>query len=130
MPNKIWGFVDLRALPAEQRVIYNDMRLEPSVYAIVESAKFVEDTDELEIFMPINKEVVTTADNSVSGLRFYMADVEAIVQAIAVIPDIGGKSNAYFMVKEHETWQTDFMDFLERPLNLAEELSDEKSDKS
>ena len=131
LPNKIWGFVDLRALPVEQRVIYNDMRLEPSVYAIVESAKFVEDTDELEkseIFVPISKEVVTTADNSVSGLRFYMADVEAIVQAIAVIPDIGGESNAYFMVKERETWQTDFMDFLERPLNLAEELSDEESD--
>ena len=83
-----------------------------------------------DIFVPISKEVVTTADNSVSGLRFYMADVEAIVQAIAVIPDIGGESNAYFMVKERETWRTDFMDFLERPLNLAEELSDEESDDS
>jgi hypothetical protein len=131
LPNKIWGFVNLRALPVEQRVIYSDMRLEPSVYAIVESAKFVEDLDELEkseIFVPISKEVVTSADNAVSGLRFYMADVEAIVQAIAVIPDIGGEPNAYFMVKDRETWRTDFMDFLERPLNLAEELSDEESD--
>jgi hypothetical protein len=27
------------------------------------------------------------------------------------------------MVKDRETWRIDFMDFLERPLNLEEEIS-------
>ena len=46
-----------------------------------------------------------------------------------MIPDIGGPPNAYFWVKDHESWCLDFMALLEKELNLAEEISSEdKSD--
>ena len=49
----------------------------------------------------------------VSGFRFYLADVEAIVCPLAVIPDIGGPANCYFLVKDRDTWRQDFIRFLE-----------------
>jgi hypothetical protein len=127
-----WGFVDLRELPDKHSAILGELPLEQSVYAIVEIAFFDEDETEVglsEIFVPITKEIGGFTNNAVSHMKFYLADVEAIVKAIAVIPDIGGPPNAYFMDKDRETWRIDFMDFLERPLNLEEEiLSDAETD--
>jgi len=40
----------------------------------------------------------------VTKLTFFLADVEAIVRPLAVIPDIGGLPNAYFWVKDQESW--------------------------
>ena len=99
LPNKIWGFVDLRGIPDKKTVIFKGMPLEKGIYAVVESAAFVEDKHEIglsEIFVPIIKEVAGLTDNAVSSMSFLLADVEAIVQAIAVVPDIGGAPNAYF----------------------------------
>ena len=133
LPNKIWGFVDLRALPAANTIHFEGTPLENSVYAIVENAVFVEDETSIglsEIFVPISKQIRGLTHNAVSHMQFYLADVEAIVKAIAVIPDIGGQPNAYFMVKDRETWRTDFIAFLEKPLNLADEISDSEDDDS
>jgi hypothetical protein len=109
------------------------MNLERSVYAVVESATFDDNEQSialLEIFVPIIKEIGRLTNNAVSQLKFYLADVEAIVQAIAVIPDIGGPPNAYFLVKDRETWRTDFMAFLEQPLDLDAEISDDEDSES
>ena len=54
--------------------------------------------------------------------------MEAIVKPIAVIPDIGGPPNAYFVLKDRETWRTDFMEFLERPLALEAEITSDEED--
>ena len=58
---------------------------------------------------------------------FFLADVEAIVKPLAVIPDIGGPPNAYFWVKDQESWWQDFTEFLEKDLNLEEEISSDSS---
>ena len=73
--------------------------------------------------MPIVKEVGGLTGNAVSHLKFYLADVEAIVKPMAVIPDIGGPPNAYFYTKDRETWRTDFMDFLDRDLDFRDSIT-------
>ena len=125
--------MDLRGLPKESNVELNGMPLESAVYAVVESGVF--DSDEAsvelsEIFVPITKEIGGLTNNAVSHLKFYLADIDAIVGPIAVIPDIGGPPNAYFMVKERETWRTDFMKFLESEIDLEAMISssDESTD--
>ena len=131
LPTKIWGFVDLRGLPEDSRINFLELPLEQSVYAVVEKAFFDDDEDEIElseIFVPMTKEVGQIRDNAVTQLKFYLADVDAIVKAIIVVPDIGGQPNAYFMVKDRETWRTDFMAFLERPLDLDEEITSEEEE--
>jgi hypothetical protein len=40
----------------------------------------------------------------VTKLKFYLADVDAIVQPLAVLPNIGGKSNSYWIVKPRNQW--------------------------
>jgi hypothetical protein len=132
LPCKIWGFVDLRALPRDHNAVLGNLPLEQSIYAIVETSAFVEDDEKVgmsEIFVPITKEIGGITNNAVSQLKFHLADVDAIVKPIAVVPDIGGEPNAYFMVQDRETWRTDFIAFLERPANEEEEIStDEESD--
>ena len=66
-------------------------------------------------------------------MKFYLADVEAIVSPIAVIPDIGGNPNDYFIIKDRETWRMDFISFLENFGNLDDYVSsdeDESADDS
>ena len=107
LPSKIWGFTDLTALPPRNCLIYGSIYLEPGIYAIIETASFSEDEDELElseIFVPITKEVGVITDNMVTMLMFFLADVEAIVKPLAVIPDIGRLPIAYFWVKDCESW--------------------------
>ena len=97
----------------------------------MENAFFVDNEYKIgqsEIFVPITKEIGGLTNNVVSHMKFFLADVEAIVKAIAVIPDIGGQPNDYFMVKDRETWQTDFMLFLEKELDLDAEISSEEDD--
>ena len=45
----------------------------------------------------------------VSGLKFYLAEVEevkAFTAPLTVIPDIGGDPNAYFVVKNCDVWRS------------------------
>jgi hypothetical protein len=137
LPCKIYGFVDLRDLPQENHGLeMQGMPLGNNIYAIVEAAVF--DEDEVrkamsEIFVPITKEIGQITNNAVSCMKFYLADVEAIVSPIAVIPDIGGNPNDYFMIKDRETWRTDFISFLENFGNLDDYVSsdeDESADDS
>ena len=60
-------------------------------------------------------------------MQFFLADVEAISEPIAVVPDIGGPPNRYFHVKDRDEWQKDFEDFLEKPLNIEDEISEDDS---
>ena len=131
LPCKIWGFVDLRGIPDKKTVVFKEIPLERGIYAVVESALFVNDKNERalsEIFEPIIKEVSGLTNNAVSSMAFLLADVEALVEAIAVIPDIGGPPNAYFWVNSRETWRESFVSWLERPFDLEEEVASDEED--
>ena len=118
LPARIWGFLDLRRVPQDSGVSHggNDS-IGPGIYAIVESAEYLDDDYQnnlSNIFTPITKKVIST-DGFVRRSVFYLADVEAFVAPIAVIPDIGGANNAYFVVKNKTQWRQNFLEWLDEP---------------
>lgn len=132
VPNKIWGFVDLSQMQEKCRVNYGGIRLYPGTFAVVETSSYVENEMEQElseIFVPIVKNF-TENENADRTMQFYLADVEAISDTCAVIPDIGGPPNRYFYVKDRDLWQKDFEDFLEKPLDIEAEISEDEESTS
>ena len=128
VPNKIWGFVDLSQMQEKCRVNYGGIRLYPGTFAVVETSSYVENEMEQElseIFVPIVKHF-TENENADPTMQFYLADVEAISDTCAVIPDIGGPPNRYFYVKDRDLWKKDFEDFLEKPLDIEAEISEDE----
>ena len=124
LPCKIWGFVDLGGIPTDKGLNYGLVDLEPNIYAVVESSKFEDATNmgrrkksdrtkHSEIFTPILTDVGGLSHNRVSDLKFVLADVDAFVETIAVIPDLGGQPNRYFTVKKRREWAKDFENWLE-----------------
>ena len=65
--------------------------------------------------VPIKKEVGKMVNGRVTELKFYLADTEAFVGPLAVIPNIGGPANSYFRVKNRQDWKEDFEEWLECP---------------
>ena len=115
-PCKIYGFVDLSALPENSRISYGGIqRIHPAIYAIVESAQYVDDEEEetmSEFLTPIETEVGEISNKQVAKQTFYLAPVEAFVDPLVVIPDLGGAPNAYFIVKTREEWRQLFVKWL------------------
>ena len=126
-PSKIWGFLNLTGLSERTCYQYGGINVKKGIYAVIENAIWVEDENEVqlsEIFVAIRLEVTLIENNEVVKQKFYLADVEAIVAPLAIIPDLGGPPNVYLMVKDCETWRLDFIWFLESDINLEEEISD------
>jgi len=125
LPNKIWGFVDLRQLPGSMQVNYGGLsNLTPSIYAIVEATELtdcVEGADiNCELFIRLHTEVGAKTDGFVSQLKFYLADVEAFVDPCIVIPNLGGETNSYFWVQNRTQWAKSFANWLRAPHHLDE----------
>jgi len=123
LPNKLWGFVDLRAIPSNLprhlQLNYGGLsNISPSIYAIVESATLspeVEGDVKCEIFTRLHTEVGAKTDGFVSELKFYLADVEAFVNPCIVIPNLGGETNSYFWVQNRGDWAESFAGWLRAP---------------
>jgi hypothetical protein len=131
LPNKIYGFVDLRGLPQNARVNFGGMtRISPGLYAIVENAAYIDDEVEenmSELLTPIEKEVGAKEDGMVSKQTFYLADVEAFLEPLVVIPDQGGEPTVYFMLKSRSEWRKLFSEWLEMP-HKYDVIDDEEED--
>ena len=70
--------------------MYRGIYIQPGIYAIIENAYFVEDEEEnnlSKIFVPILKEKGDFNVDGAQQFKFYLADVESIVQPLAVILD-------------------------------------------
>ena len=118
LPCKIWGFVDLtKLLPTNSGIEHGQFRLEPEIYAIVESSEYLLNEAEFksDLLAPITKIVGGLANNRVTSNTFLMVTVEAFVKPIAVIPDIGGPPNRYFVIKDRSDWAENFTDWLSAP---------------
>lgn len=133
LPNKIWGFVDLSSLPHNSGINFGGVQnLQPGLYAIVESAVYSKNKKEIElseIFVPIVKQVKGLKHGYVSGMKFYLADVEAIVEPAIVVPDIGGQANAYFLVRNRAQWKQMFKEWLDFPDEEDDMESEEEREK-
>ena len=137
LPNKVWGFVDLSCLPSNSGINFGGVTdLSPGLYAIVETAvysKNKKEKDMSELFVPIRKQVRGLRHGYVQGMKFYLADVEAIVEPAVVVPDIGGNANAYFLVRNRCKWSQMFTEWLDFPdeeddMESEEESNDENYD--
>ena len=125
LPAKIWGFIDLLSIPPNTGLEYGSCKLQPVVYAIVESASYNLDEElvkESDLFVPLTKEMDTTYSQEGLNLKFLLVDVEAFVKPAAVIPDIGGSPDSYFLLKDRSEWKEDFVKWLREPHTLDEML--------
>ena len=119
-PCHISCFVVLQGLPDRGEVInHGGINVKDGVYAVVESAQLENDENELkrsDLFVPIRKSVTGfDGDGKVTSRIFYLANTEAFLWPCACIPDVGGPTNRYFMVKPRTDWPKEFIKFLESP---------------
>lgn len=113
MPCHIWCFVQLQGMPTGRSSIhYGGIELKDGVFAVVETATLDEDSNEVgkaDLLTPFFKEVTLDANGNVQKRTFYLADTEAFVAPCCVIPDIGGPTNRYFVVKPRNAWKDEFI---------------------
>ena len=57
-----------------------------------------------DLMIPVCKEVDLDEDGNVTNRTFYLADTEAFENPCCVVPDLGGPSNWYFVVKPRNQW--------------------------
>ena len=67
-------------------------------------------------------------DGNVTGRQFYLADTAAFVKPCAVVPDIGGPSNRYFLVKSRTEWHKEFIGWVEDTYEMDDMDDDEDED--
>ena len=120
LPSHIWCFVKLSNMPTgQQRLEYGGTFLQDDVYAVVEVADYNVDEEEMtksDLFTPLVLEVDgVDADGEVLARKFYLASTDSFVGPCCVIPDIGGRNNAYFQVKPRRDWSKEFVIWLEAP---------------
>ena len=130
LPCHIHCFVRIDGLPPRLKVDCGGVWLKDGVFAVVEATSMVQDQNEIaksDLFVPLVKEVQhINKDGEVDGRKFYLADTEAFVRACAVIPDIGGPPNSYFMVKRRPEWHKEFISWIERPHLEDDDQEEEK----
>ena len=124
IPAEIWCFIDLTDLPDNVYVSnLGGINVKKGVYAVVESTFITPEVDNesndpsrqgSDIFTPILKEVDLDEAGNLVGRTFYLADVEAFVDPVVVIPDIGADDNRrYFTVEHRAKWSEIFINWLE-----------------
>ena len=89
----------------------------PGIHAAVEWACFANDEAlALGLFCPIHKKCMPDDPAMLQRKEFFSADAEAIVDTVAVIPDIGcPNKNAYFLLQQRGNWAKMFDSWLELP---------------
>jgi hypothetical protein len=123
LPNKLWGFVDFRGLPANlprhSQINFGGIaNIQPSICAIVEAAELspeVEGDVPCALFTRLHTEVGGMRDGYVSKMKFYLADAEAFTNPCIVVPNLGGQSNSYFWVQNRDSWAEGFTLWLREP---------------
>ena len=124
LPSHIFCFVVLdENLPTGRNTLYHGgVALKKGTYAVVETAALDSDNDLIrasDLLTPYIKEDVSFAeDGCVAERTFYLADTEAFLDPCCVVPDIGGPSNRYFVLKPRNMWANEFISWLDDPHNL------------
>ena len=125
LPCHIWCFVVLEGLPNRRNAPqFGGIKLNrDGVYAVVETSQVEMNEEEVgrsSILIPIRKMVGLDSDGTVLKRHFFLADTSAFVAPCSVVPDIGGPSNRYFVVKSRTEWPVDFVHWVRDPHGLDE----------
>jgi len=121
LPNRVCGFVDLRALPAHltrsNRVNCGGLNnIKPGICAIVEATVMLsEGVAGSELFDVLTTEASEFDDGAVTKLKFCLADVEAFKEPCVVVPNVGGANNSCFWVEPKARWSELFVQWLRAP---------------
>ena len=124
LASRIWCFVQITGLPSSGTALqYGGIKLKDGVYAVVEVADYEEKDEQpadqeglqSDLFVPVRLETEEPDENGDLERRFYLADANAFEEAIAVVPDIGGPPNRYFILKSRKKWVKEFIRWLEAP---------------
>lgn len=132
-PAHIWTFLDFNDLPTGTNIDLGEgMRLNKAgVYAVVESALPVEDSDEVErsqFFLPYKK-----VTQSLDPLRrqFYLVDVDSFAAPACVVPDMGGDPDAFLRMQPMTRWLELYSNWLRSPHeNIRDILPEEEEEVS
>ena len=121
---QMWCFLVLEGMPkGRNQIHYGGIPLNDGVFAVVETANVEADITEIgrsDLMTPVRKEVEVDEDGFVQERTFYLADTEAFEDPCCVIPDLGGPSNRYFVVKPRNQWAQEFIRWIEDPHTLDE----------
>jgi hypothetical protein len=135
LPAEIWCFIDFTTLADNVSVKYGDVTVKKGVYAVVESSEYVkEDRDGVQVqvgsdlLRVIRKEIAWKNERGEMSRKFYLADVEAFVDPICVVPDIGAEDKVrYFEVLPRKKWSDVFIKWLMTPYKAEmDELKEEE----
>jgi hypothetical protein len=55
-------------------------------------------------------------DGRVSSLKFFLADIQSFAEPVVVVPDVGGPTNRYLVLRNRSYWKEDFTGWLDKPL--------------
>lgn len=146
-PSEIWCFLDLTSLKEGVVLQVGEIVVEKGVYAVIESADYLETLLEREedednadayraqhetqsdLFRPIFKEVQMNDNFVMARRKFYLADVEAFLEPIVVVPDVGSEQvTKYFQVLPRREWSTLFTKWVEQPHHYDEMDAEEKEE--
>jgi hypothetical protein len=119
-PGEIWCFVVLEDIDDDAGLHFGGIDIKNGTYALVESAFLCGSQKEQgmsDIFVPYQKEVASTdKDGVVTGRKLYLADVEAFVSPLCMVPDIGAVPRCkYLLVKPRSVWAKEFIAWLDDP---------------
>ena len=97
----------LEGMPTGRNAInYGGCNVKYGTYAVVETGKLERsqvESNRSEILQSFNKEVGLDEAGKVTQRHFLLADTDAILGPCAVVPDIGGPPNRYFVVQPRAT---------------------------
>ena len=133
LPCEIWCFIDLRDVIPEG-VQIDDIGgcvVQKGVHAVVESCSYITDEEEvamLDMFVPIEKEIAELDEEGNLTRRLCLADVEAFVEPVAVVPDVGSPNKCKcFHVHQRKTWAANFEAWVRQPhkLDVIDDEDDE-----
>jgi hypothetical protein len=124
-PGQIWCFVVIDSIqdPENSGFFYGNIEVENGTYAVIEASspdKGRRENRQSDIFLPYTKDVLQTGTKYRAWKRlFILADVEAIVKPLVVVPNIGGKVGTEFLVvRPRSEWVTEFKLWLDEPNSL------------
>jgi hypothetical protein len=66
-----------------------------------------------DLVTPILKDVQQDPQGNVTNRTFYLADADAFLDPACVVPDLGGPTNRYFVVRPRNQWSSKFVKWIQ-----------------
>ena len=124
LPSHIYCFVVLKNMPSGANTIhFGGIPLQDGVFAVVETANpdvQAQECPGANLITPYLKECEVGGNGRVRKRTFYLANTDAFEDPCCVIPDLGGPTNRYFVVKPRNSWAAEFVQWVEAQHTLDE----------